>query len=79
MAKVKSKKRKMNQDFKNEVPSEVSYRTASLKKRFSIVFQSQPLSVQEGQIFPQLNDYGSTSLQPYSYDNFDYFTGEGPW
>ena len=35
MAKVKSKKRKMNQDFKNEVPSEVSYRTASPKNGFN--------------------------------------------
>ena len=76
MAKVKSKKRKMNQDFKNEVPADVSNRAASPIKRFSQVVQSQPLSVQEAQSFLQLNDYSSTTLQPYSYDNFDYFSGE---
>ena len=75
MAKVKSKKRKMNHEYKNEVQSEVT--AISLKRQTFYDFKGQesPLLVLP-QEMQHVNDYTPTSLQPISYDNFAYFTGK---
>merc|ERR1711990_551261 len=54
----KSKKRKMNHDYKNEVQSE--------GQECALTVLAQDMQ--------HINDYSTTTLQPISYDNFAYFT-----
>ena len=65
----------MNHEYKNEVQSEVTMILVIWKIFYDFKGQESALTclVQDMQ---HVNDYSPTTLQPISYDNFTYFTGE---